>query len=259
MVVGTGAPGGVTSLFVRGGESDYNKVLLDGIPLNEPGGTFNFSNLSTDNLDRIEIVRGAQSALYGSDAMASVVQLFTKRADASDPHPHASATIEGGSFDTINATTAVTGASGRLDYMLGATRFATDNQVPNDMFTNSSLTANVGIDLGHGATLRAIGRAELEHTGVPGQTAFGRPDLDAFFERHDGVGGVTFDQHVSPSFHQRATYSLSVSNQISTNLVLDPPFTAQYQGRMAPATYRRIFSTTAPPTCSATTPTIRPT
>jgi vitamin B12 transporter len=234
MVVGTGAPGGVTSLFVRGGDSDYNKVLLDGIPLNEPGGTFNFSNLSTDNLDRVEIVRGAQSALYGSDAMASVVQLFTKRADASDPHPHASATIEGGSFDTVNASTTVSGANGQLDYMLGATRFDTDNQVPNDKFTNSSLTANIGINLGHGATLRAIGRAELEHTGVPGQTAFGRPDLDAFFERHDGVGGVTFDQRVSPSFHERASYSLSVSNQVSTNLVLDPPFTAQYQGHVAP-------------------------
>jgi len=79
MVVRTGGVGAVTSLFVRGGESNYNKVLLDGIPLNEPGGTFNFSNLTTDDLERIEIVRGSQSALFGSDAMSSVVQLFTKR------------------------------------------------------------------------------------------------------------------------------------------------------------------------------------
>ncbi|HWF83337.1 MAG TPA: TonB-dependent receptor plug domain-containing protein, partial [Vicinamibacterales bacterium] len=81
MVIQTGGVGAVTSLFVRGGESNYNKVLLDGIPLNEPGGTFNFSNLTTDNIERIEIVRGAQSALFGSDAMSSVVQLFTKRPD----------------------------------------------------------------------------------------------------------------------------------------------------------------------------------
>ena len=79
MVIRAGGPGTVTSLFVRGGESNYNKVLLDGMPLNEPGGTFNFSNLTTDDLERIEVVRGAQSALFGSDAMASVVQLFTKR------------------------------------------------------------------------------------------------------------------------------------------------------------------------------------
>jgi len=69
-VVRAGGVGNVTSLFVRGGESSYNKVLLDGIPLNEPGGTFNFSNLTTDFVERIEVVRGAQSALFGSDAMA---------------------------------------------------------------------------------------------------------------------------------------------------------------------------------------------
>ena len=66
MLVRNGAPGTLTSLFVRGGESDYNKVLLDGVPLNEPGGTFYLSNLTTENLERIEIVRGAYSSLFGS-------------------------------------------------------------------------------------------------------------------------------------------------------------------------------------------------
>ena len=96
MVVRTGGPGGVTSLFVRGGESSYNKVLLDGIPLNEPGGTFNFSNVTSEGLERIEIVRGAQSALFGSDAMSSVVQMFTRRGDQRDGRPHVSASVEGG-------------------------------------------------------------------------------------------------------------------------------------------------------------------
>ena len=234
MIVRTGAPGGVTSLFVRGGESNDNKVLLDGIPLNEPGGTFNFSNLTTDNLERVEIVRGAHSALFGSDAVASVVQLFTKRADPSIHHPSVSADIEGGSFNTLSATTSVSGAEGRLDYMLGASRLATDNQTPNSQFTNTSLSANMGFDVGHGATLRVIGRGELQHAGTPGATAFGRPDLDAFFERHDGMGGVTFDQHVTESFRQHAVYSFGASDQASTNLVLDAPFTAEYQGHVAP-------------------------
>ena len=87
-VVRTGGLGASTSLFVRGGESNSRKVLLDGIPLNEPGGTFNFSNLTTENLERVEIVRGAQSALFGSDAVASVVQLLTKRPDHADNRPH---------------------------------------------------------------------------------------------------------------------------------------------------------------------------
>lgn len=75
MVGRSGGLGTVTSVFVRG-ESNYNKILLDGIPLNEPGGTFEFTNLAEGNLDRIEIVRGPQSALFGSDAMASAIPVL---------------------------------------------------------------------------------------------------------------------------------------------------------------------------------------
>src|SRR4029079_14874052 len=79
MVVRSGSFGATTSLFARGGESDYVKVLVDGVPLNNPGGAFDFANLTTDNLDRIEIARGPTSVAYGSDAVAGVVQLFTRR------------------------------------------------------------------------------------------------------------------------------------------------------------------------------------
>ena len=234
MVVRTGTPGAVTSLFVRGGESNYNKVLLDGIPLNEPGGTFNFSNLTSEGLDRVEIVRGAQSALFGSDAMASVVQLVSKRADRRGGPPQVSLSFEGGTYGTVRGGGLVSGSTGRLDYALGATGSTTDNLAPNSAFDNTTLLANAGISLTGTATLRFVGRGEIERVGTPGATAFGRPDLDAFFKRHDGVGGVTFDQQLNAKFRQRATYSLSVSNQQSTNLVLDPPYTPSYQGRQAP-------------------------
>ena len=130
MLVRTGAPGGLTSLFVRGGDSNDNKVLLDGIPLNEPGGTFYFDNLTTGNVDRIEIVRGAQSALFGSDAMASVVQLFTKRAGA-ESKPTATVAFEGGSYDTVRVGASASGRTGRLDYAVGAAQLSTSNDVPN--------------------------------------------------------------------------------------------------------------------------------
>ncbi len=77
-VVQSGSYGGATSLFVRGGESDYVKVLVDGIPLNQPGGTYDFASLTTDNVERIEILRGPGSVLYGSDAIAGVVQIITR-------------------------------------------------------------------------------------------------------------------------------------------------------------------------------------
>src|SRR5829696_3632084 len=69
-VVQVGSFGGVTSLFLRGGESDYVKVLVDGVPANQPGGAFNWANLTTDNVERIEVLRGPGSVIYGSDAVS---------------------------------------------------------------------------------------------------------------------------------------------------------------------------------------------
>ncbi|MGD2135849.1 MAG: TonB-dependent receptor [Gemmatimonadales bacterium] len=77
-VVRSGSYGGNTAVFLRGGESDYLKVLIDGVPVNEPGGVVDLANLTTDNVARIEVVRGPGSVLYGSDAMTGVVQIFTR-------------------------------------------------------------------------------------------------------------------------------------------------------------------------------------
>jgi outer membrane cobalamin receptor len=233
MMIRNGGPGTLTSLFVRGGESNYNKVLLDGVPLNEPGGTYYLNNLTTENLDRVEIVRGAYSSLFGSDAMASVIQLVTKRPDRSSSRPHGSAQIDGGTYGTVHTTAGVSGANGRFDYSLGAARFDSDNRVPNSALTNNTLSANVGAALSDTASLRFIARAEREHVGTPGQTAFGRPDLDAFFERNDGIASLQFNQSASTWFHQRASYSLATSYQQSTDLTADPTFTATYLGRVA--------------------------
>src|SRR5215510_9024911 len=78
-IMQTARRGGVTSLFVRGGESDYTKILIDGVPVNDAGGSFDFADLTSDNAERIELVRTAQGAIYGSDAMSGVLQLFTRR------------------------------------------------------------------------------------------------------------------------------------------------------------------------------------
>jgi vitamin B12 transporter len=232
-VIRNGGPGSVTSLFVRGGESDYNKVMLDGVPLNEPGGNFYFNNLTTENIERVEVLRGAFSSLFGTDAMSSVVQLFTKRPAPNAGRPRGSVQFDGGTYDTMHFTASAAGASERVDYSAGVARLQSDNRVPNGGLENTTLSGNVGIVLGRSATLRAVGRAELEYAGTPGRTAFGRPDQDAFFENHDGVGGATFDQQLTRDVRQRASYSLSASNQTSTNLVLDPPYTATFEGHTA--------------------------
>lgn len=234
-VVRTAGPGGVTGLFVRGGESSYNMVLVDGIPVNEPGGTFNFNNLTTTNVDRVEVVRGANSALFGSDAMSSVVQLFTRRGTGgTSTRPSLDAQFDAGSYGTVRGEVATSGARGRLDYSLGAARLSTDNRVPNGGFDNTSLSANIGTSLGANATLRGLMRAELGRTGTPGQTAYGRPDMDAYYDHNDVIGGVSLEHTLTRTLRQRATYSVADSRQASVNLVEDAPYTPSYQGRTAP-------------------------
>ena len=102
-----------TNFFVRGGESDYNKVLIDGVPVNLPGDTYDFAHIPLDNVDWIEVVRGPQSALFGSDAMSSVVQVFTRSGPAS---PVVDYTLEGGSFGTLRQAASARGSFRGLDF-----------------------------------------------------------------------------------------------------------------------------------------------
>src|SRR5262249_10760093 len=92
---------------------------------------------------------------------------------------------------------------------------------------------NLRVARAHPASPGILRRRGTGTRRPPGQTAFGRPDLDAFVERNDGVASVQFDQRANPWFRQRASYSLATSYQQSTDLTTDPPFTAMYQGRVA--------------------------
>jgi outer membrane cobalamin receptor len=228
-VARVGGFGNVTSVFVRGGESSYNKVLLDGIPLNEPGGTFDFSNLTTESLDRVELVRGAHSALFGTDAMASVVQLVTRRSS----RPNLLASFEAGSYDTQRGAIGGGTQRGAFDISGHVSRLQTDNRVPNNEFHNTTLSVNGGVQVSGDLAIRFVGRGEIGDAGSPGQTAFGRPDLDAFYERNLGVGGVTV-QHHRGAWQQQASYALTSTHYESANLLIDPPYTPEFEGRRAP-------------------------
>ncbi|MDQ6622278.1 MAG: TonB-dependent receptor plug domain-containing protein, partial [Verrucomicrobiota bacterium] len=116
-VTQSGAPGSLTSVFTRGLRSEHTQVLLDGIPINQGlQGAFNFADLTVDDIDRIEVVRGPQSTLYGPSALAGVIQIFTRR--GSGPASGA-VSVEGGSFDTFRASASAQGSYKQLDYSLG--------------------------------------------------------------------------------------------------------------------------------------------
>jgi vitamin B12 transporter len=141
-IVQTGTPGQLTSLFTRGLGSDQTQVLLDGIPMNQGlAGLFNFADLVVDDIDRIEIVRGPQSTLYGPRALAGVVQIFTKHGSGA---PTTQFSAEAGSFSTFRETFASSGAIDKFDYSVGLSRLDTDNDRPNNQYRLSSGIANVG-------------------------------------------------------------------------------------------------------------------
>ena len=162
-VVTTNSYGSQTSLFLRGGQSNYVKVLIDGVPQNVPGGAYDFANLTTDNIERIEVVRGPASVLYGSDAVAGVVQIFTR--DGGGP-THASVAARGGTYGTGALDATLSGGDGRASYAVSVSRFSSDgldsinNQFRNEVFsararlqpdssTDAALTVRYGDALYH--------------------------------------------------------------------------------------------------------------
>jgi vitamin B12 transporter len=142
-VVQSGSWGATTSLILRGGETDYVKVLVDGVPLNEPGGRADLANLSTDAIERIEVVRGPASVLYGSDAVAGVVQIFTKEGRG---EPRGSAGIRGGTYGSLGYDVALSGEAGPASYAFSAARFTSDGVYEyNNEYRNTTLSGRVRV------------------------------------------------------------------------------------------------------------------
>lgn len=165
-----GQRGGLSSLFVRGGDSTYNKVIVDGVTINEPGGTFDFGTLSLDQADRMEFVRGAQSTLYGSDAMTSVAQVWTR--SGSTPVPELRFGADGGNFGSANGYVSLAGAHGLSDYNVFGDQYTTNGFGSNNAYSDSLQGANVGAALSDKVLLRARFRHSNSHTGIPGEWSF---------------------------------------------------------------------------------------
>lgn len=163
-----GPIGGIASYFLDGGNSYYTKVLVDGTPVNEPGGAVDFSNYTLDGIDKIEIMHGAASALYGSDAMTGVVQIFTHRGTTSTPQLVLLG--EGGTFDTGRGAAQLSGLTSLFDYSLTAGYINSNGQGPGDQFRDTTLSGNFGWKFSDTDTLRLTVRNSASGAGQPGQT-----------------------------------------------------------------------------------------
>ena len=232
-LVQSGPAGQVTSLFARGGESDYTKVLIDGIVANEPGGSYNFANLSISDIDRIEIVRGSQSALFGSDAIAGVVQIFTHRGTSEGLSPKPRALIEGGTFATYRYAGGIEGKGKRVDYSASFARSDTDNDVLNGSFNEETIAGNLGVATSKNTEIRAVFRSEAGRAGVPGQYAFQRPDAEEYYQHRDLSGGLTFTAQSTTSWAQKIGYTVNDSRQFSADPHDSGSYLPAFQGHTA--------------------------
>jgi len=164
-LVQTGERGGETSMFIRGGSSTANRVLLDGVPIEDVGGRFDFGNLATTGLASVEVYRGPNSVLYGSDAAAGVVALNTPRGSTSFP----SLLYEGdaGNFKEYRNEVQLGGMKRKLDYYGGYSNLQMQNSVPGEGYHNDSEAANLGWSWSAKTQLRVTGHNTDSATGVP--------------------------------------------------------------------------------------------
>lgn len=139
----TSSFGSQAALFLRGGQSNYVRVLIDGVPLNEPGGVLDLGRVTLDDVERIEVVRGPASVLYGSEAVTGVIQLFTRRGDGA---ARVNAELGGGSYGARRASLGASGGTGRLSWSVQGDHHGSDGILPfNNAYRNDGVVASLGL------------------------------------------------------------------------------------------------------------------
>jgi len=189
-VVRAGAAGGQTSLFMRGGESDFVKVLIDGVAVNDAGGAIDLADLTTDQIERIEVARGPVSVLYGSDAASGVVQIFTLRGRGA---PRFDATVLGGrgerrhgegGYPLLEGEASLSGGSRALSWSVGGGRSWTEGTYPlNNERTLQTANAHLGWSPDGNTRVSVSSRLSASESGFPTDGAGALVDENAVLDR----------------------------------------------------------------------------
>jgi len=206
-VVQTGQLGAQTSLFVRGGNSDANKVLLDGVSMGDMGGRFDFGPLSTTAVERAEVYRGPNSNLYGADATSGVISLTTPHGTTSFP----SLLFEGdaGNLNTSREQLELAGAHNKLDYLGAFSWLQTANDLPDDEYHVATAAANIGWQPSGATQIRATLHYGVDATGVPNAWDFYRVADQATQKDQDIFLSASADNQTTPEFHNSVRYGLT--------------------------------------------------
>ena len=188
-LVQNGGPGGLTSVFIRGANAGHTKVLIDGIEVNDPStptAAFDFGQVLTGDLARVEVLRGPQSSLYGADALGGVINIITTEGQGP---AKVSASLEGGSFQTFNQTLGVSGSTTRLRYAFDLAHFrsgdtpvtpldllAAGEKRIGDRYDNVTAGTKLGVDLTKAVGLGLVARYTDAHLRTTGENFFNFPN-----------------------------------------------------------------------------------
>ncbi|HEX3471002.1 MAG TPA: TonB-dependent receptor plug domain-containing protein [Silvibacterium sp.] len=213
-IVQTGQRGGVTSIFIRGGNSDSNKILFDGVPMEDIGGRFDLSTVSSTGISSVEAYRGPNSVLWGSDAAAGVVAFSTPR--GSTPFPSLLYEGDVGSFNTYRNEVQLGGTLRKFDYYGGFVDFQTKNSIPMDEYHNITSVANLGYAPSGSTSIRVTARNADIATGLPGAYAFNRIANDGKQSDQNIFLSGTIDHSFSDFWHALVRYGMARKREEST-------------------------------------------
>jgi len=227
-VVRNGSFGGITSLFMRGGESDYTLVMIDGVQVNQAGGGFDFSSLTTQNVERVEIVRGPGSALHGSDAMAGVIHVITRLGSES---LRGSVRMEGSIYDAPDGgaldgsvlSAELNGGTDRARYSAAVARDAAQGIYPFNSRHESLMVSGAARFLPDdrtrvGLTLRAHDRQHNYPTNGSGAIV----DRNAFFFEDETVAHLSVARALTPRVELEVLLGLAETDSGTDDAFDDP-------------------------------------
>jgi vitamin B12 transporter len=196
-VVQSGRPGGQVSVFTRGLNSNQTLFLLDGARIGNPlNGLVTLSNLTADQVERIEVVRGPQSTLYGSDALGGVINIVTRKGDEmlkDGKSLGGSATLEGGSYDGFRQAIDLWGGSRRLSGTLSFSHVSTKNPYENDQYENTTVGGSVTFRPTDELQLSGTFRYTNGRNGLPGAVSVAPPNLTEHLLDENFFGRIALD------------------------------------------------------------------
>jgi len=209
-VVQSGSRGNGTSVFIRGSDSDQVLVLIDGVEVNSTTlGSFDLAHLTTENIDRIEVLRGAGGTLYGSQAIGGVINIITKKGDGP---PQLTLSAAGGNGRTHRQVASLRGSEGKLGYSLSASHLQSDGfRRFNDNYENIAASARLDYRLTDDAGLKGIFRFVKTDAGLFNSNNFGtrnRGDPNAREELQNYLGKLEWEQRIFKEWDYRISGSI---------------------------------------------------